>query len=113
MKTLLCWSYSRHYVFTIGQKEKETANIFLLGGFTADQVLNEYPRIDQKAKINGCGIFSRLELKICLLSWAKHVKGNLNYETHNRHVLWLKRYNVALNYIKNPWLVDLRGMDSV
>jgi hypothetical protein len=113
MDSLLCWSYSRHYVFTIGQKGRETVHVFFLGNFTANQVLNEYNIIEKKAIENGCNFFDRLELKTCLMSWAKHVNGGLDYREYNNRLLWLKKYNIVKNYVENPWAVNLKDMDSM
>lgn len=104
------WSHSDHYIYDCGKNEdgEEALQICLFGKFSVSQILQQYNLVETRAKLDGYGFFSRLELKLYLKSWALFQTSQISRKEHVSHLMWLRRYGIVCRYTQDPWHTDFR-----
>jgi len=102
------WSHSDHYIYEIGENEngEEMLQVCLFGYFTAKQILTDYDSIEKRAKNDGYGIFSRLELRAYLVSWAQFQYNRIERKTYVNRLKWLRRFGAIRAYTQDPWYME-------
>jgi hypothetical protein len=106
------WSHSDHYIYDCGENEAGEGMLCVcqLGHFTVGQILDRYKDIDRKAKDDGHGFFSRLELRLYLQSWADFQVGDISFKQYVEKLTLLRRYGIVMTYAKRPWDVSVSDM---
>lgn len=111
------WSFSDHYIYDTGEGEDglSTVEVCGFGQFVASDILENYKRIENKAKRTGYGFFSRLELRAYLTLWAKLNAGSLHYKDATFLINTLRLYGYIKEYLKDPYaeLSSLKEIDTI
>jgi hypothetical protein len=113
----LCrWSFSDHYIFDVGKDDNEISYVEVcgFGQFNSSQILNDYNSIEEKAKENSYGFFSRLELWAYLTLWAKLSEKQIKYKDATVLINLLRMYGHVKKYVQEPFQEGPMGdMDCI
>lgn len=91
------WSHSEHYIYVC---DEDRVQVCMFGHFTSNSILNRYSVIDRRAKKEGYGLFSRLELFLYLKAWAKFEQHLITYDQYLFRINLLRNIGHILFYIQ-------------
>lgn len=110
------WSFSDHYIYDTGDSENGLPEITVcgFGQFEISDILNNYVNIENKAKEQGYGLFSRLELRAYLTLWARLENRSLAYKDAAVLINILRMMGHIRMYVREPIPdTNLKDIDSI